>query len=185
MNDDIERIAVAMTVAKLPLEFVLRVVNLATEIEGIADLMALWHEATCRQDRARYEADLYEALEDFQPKGQQEPVDSMRSTDRVYAQRKAFKEHLRQLVEEHGGVSEVARQAEMPQPSLSRLLNSMSQPRPFTLTRLAQAMGLPVAALRPSQGRREKGLIIDMEGYSPQTPEPPTFAIGRRKESTG
>ena len=46
----------------------------------------------------------------------------------------------------------------IPQPSLSRLLNTMSEPRPSTLARLAQAMGLTVADLDPRPARPEQSL---------------------------
>ena len=47
----------------------------------------------------------------------------------------------------------VALRAEIPQPSLSRLLNSMSEPRPSTLARLARALGVGGAALAPGAVR--------------------------------
>ena len=50
------------------------------------------------------------------------------------------KKRLRDLIDRHGGVSEVARRAGIPQPSLSRLLNDASRPRRATLYKIARAL---------------------------------------------
>ena len=54
----------------------------------------------------------------------------------------AFKTKLRDVVDKNGGVSDVARLTGIPQPSLSRMLNSPSMPRRTTLYRIANALGL-------------------------------------------
>lgn len=59
----------------------------------------------------------------------------------------SWKARLRRLVEARGGVGVVAERAGMRQPSLSRLLNSASVPRPTTLRRLAGALEVPVQSL--------------------------------------
>ena len=50
---------------------------------------------------------------------------------------------LRRRVDEHGGVSEVARKAGMHQSALGRLLSSASMPRRTTSYRLANALDVP------------------------------------------
>jgi len=47
------------------------------------------------------------------------------------------------LIDQHGGVSEVARKSGIPQPSLSRMLNSGSMSRRSTLYKIANALDLP------------------------------------------
>ncbi|MDQ3264273.1 MAG: helix-turn-helix domain-containing protein [Myxococcota bacterium] len=54
----------------------------------------------------------------------------------------AFKARLRLLIDKNGGVVEVARRAGIPQPSLSRMLNSSSMPRRSTLFKIANALNL-------------------------------------------
>jgi len=126
---------------------VLRIVELARESEGVDDLLNLWAEAPDAEERQQVEADLYAMIEDREPAGGTAQVASVDDGDALLAARRTQKEHLRRLVEAHGGVSEVARRADIPQPSLSRLLGSVSEPRPATLNRLAAAMGLAPAAL--------------------------------------
>jgi DNA-binding phage protein len=161
MNDrDIQAIGIEMVVGGLPYAFVLRVLDLARESDGVADLIHLWAEAPDADERREVEADLQGMIEDREPAGEPLAVVSVDSGDQLLDERRRRKDHLRRLVEEHGGVSEVARRAEMPQPSLSRLLNSMSEPRPATMKRLAEAMRLSVSAL------------------STDPPTPPSVVIG-------
>lgn len=54
----------------------------------------------------------------------------------------AEKAKLRQIIDRHGGVSAVAQRCGIPQPSLSRMLNSPSVPRRSTLYKIANALGL-------------------------------------------
>ena len=151
-------IGVEMVDAGLPSAFVLRVLELARESEGVEDLIHLWAEAPDDAERHALEADLQEAIEDREPAGPSFSVGSVDDGDRLLDQRRAQKAHLRQLVESRGGVSEVARRAAMPQPSLSRLLNAMSEVRTTTLVRLAKAMRLPLAALLP--GPNPNGVVV-------------------------
>lgn len=144
---DIKAIGIEMVDAGLPYAFVLRVLELARESEGVEDLVHLWGGAPDTVERHEVEADLHGMLEDREPSGDIVDVSSGEDGDRLLGLRSRQKAHLRRLVDERGGVSEVARRAKMPQPSLSRLLNSMSEPRAGTLNRLAEAMGVPVSAL--------------------------------------
>lgn len=111
------------------------------------DLLRLWAEAPDAAERQQVEADLYAMIEDREPAGGSPQVPSVDGEGALLAARRAQKEHLWRLVEAQGGVREVARRADIPQPSLSRLLGSVSEPRPATLNRLAAAMGLAPAAL--------------------------------------
>jgi DNA-binding phage protein len=146
---EIKVIGVEMVDAGLPSAFVLRVLELARESEGVEDLVHLWAEAPDADERREVEAALQGAIEDREPGGPAIEVTSAGGAERLLEQRRRHKEHLRRLVEASGGVSAVARRAGMPQPSLSRLLNAMSELRPATLGRLADALGLPLAALSP------------------------------------
>jgi DNA-binding phage protein len=46
------------------------------------------------------------------------------------------------LIDRHGAITKVARKAGIPQPSLSRMLNSASMPRRTTLYKIAKALDL-------------------------------------------
>lgn len=154
-----------MVVAGLPAAFVLRVLELAGESEGVEDLVRLWAEAPDSDEREEVEAELHEALEDREGGARDLRIASAEQADRLLATRLAWKQHLRKLVEDRGGVSAVARRAEMPQPSLSRLLNTPSEPRPATLARLATAMELTVKALRPRASRQVSPTVMLAQPY--------------------
>lgn len=154
-------IGVEMVQAGLPAAFVLRIVELARESEGVDDLLHLWAEAPDAEERQQVEADLYAMIEDREPTGGLPQVPSEDGGEALLATRRAQKEHLRRLVASHGGVSEVARRADIPQPSLSRLLGSVSEPRPATLNRLAAAMGLaPSALLAPVAAAPQTEIVL-------------------------
>ena len=55
----------------------------------------------------------------------------------------AFKRRLRDVIDRNGGVTRVAERTGIPQPSLSRMLNTASMPRRTTLLRIAKALDLP------------------------------------------
>lgn len=62
-------------------------------------------------------------------------------TDGSLVHARAHKQRLCDLIDKHGGVSDVARKTGIPQPSLSRMLNSGSMPRKSTLYKIANALG--------------------------------------------
>ncbi|NOY90817.1 MAG: helix-turn-helix transcriptional regulator [Deltaproteobacteria bacterium] len=140
-------IGVKMVDTGLPTSFVLRVLELARESEGIDDLLQLWADAPDTAERQAVEAELGATIDDRDGGAGDFVIDSTDAAGELLEQRRRFKARLRRLIAERGGVSAVARRAEMPQPSLSRLLNSMSEPRSSTLHRLADAMDLTVADL--------------------------------------
>jgi DNA-binding phage protein len=63
----------------------------------------------------------------------------------VASQVVTFKKRLRDLIDRNGGVSSVAQRSGIPQPSLSRLLNSASMPPRSTLYKIANGLNLPEA----------------------------------------
>jgi DNA-binding phage protein len=140
-------IAVHMKGAGLPAEFIAEAVRAAYANEGVRELMFLWSHAEAA-DREAICADIQELVDDLADtprrleSPQKRPRVAFDDLDQVLASIKAHKLRLRELVERHGGVSEVARKSGIPQPSLSRLLNSGSMPRKSTLYKIANALGL-------------------------------------------
>lgn len=143
---DAGRIAHAMRARGLAVGFVAGVLKLAGDHQGIYDLMALWDEATCEEDRDEAIADLQELLEDVTEAPaapERKPYIEYKNLSDVAKQVLEHKRKLRALIDRHGGVSEVARRSGIPQPSLSRMLSSASMPRRSTLYRIANALDVP------------------------------------------
>jgi DNA-binding phage protein len=140
-------IMVDMEGAGLDRDFIVAASELARTDQGIYDLMALWEEGE-RDPTERDEiiADIQESIDDYAEAPAtplKKPYIKYDDLEDVAAQVVAKKAKLRDIIDRHGGVSAVAQKAGIPQPSLSRMLNSPSIPRRSTLYRIANALDLP------------------------------------------
>jgi DNA-binding phage protein len=143
-------IVVAMQKAKLPMQFIFDAQKVAQSDQGVFDLMEMWLDAKNHNDRDDVIADIQEVVEDQAEAPQQsleKPRISFDELDKVAAQVMEFKKKLRDLIDRHGGVSAVARKSGIPQPSLSRMLNSATMPRRTTLYRIANALDVSEAEI--------------------------------------
>jgi hypothetical protein len=132
-----------MEKAGLPSHFVASVLALATKEQGAFDLLELWHEAETPKERDEIVADLQEAVDEYEdaPSAPRlKPRIDFDKLDEIVDQVALHKKRLRNLIDKHGGVSAVARKSGIPQPSLSRMLNSASMPRRSTLYKIANAL---------------------------------------------
>lgn len=114
--------------------------------EGIRDLMEMWFEETDSKERDKVATDLQESLDDVldapqKPEGR--PYLRFDDLSQVRSDVLEFKKYLREEVDRHGGISELARKTGIPQPSLSRFFTSGSMPRRTTLYKIAKALNLP------------------------------------------
>lgn len=136
--------AVEMDAAGLPNDFVANVLTLAQEDEGVFELLELWVEAREQpEERAKLVASLSEIIDEqaeLPPAVIQKPRIDFKNLPDVAKQVAAHKQRLRDLIDKNGGIVAVARRAGIPQPSLSRMLNSASMPRRTTLYRIARAL---------------------------------------------
>ena len=167
MNEGVEIAALRMSVAGLPRAWVLDVAALADTNDGVRELMDLWTGSASEPDRDAAIAALQDCLDDAEGQGPFVRLRTSVDAEAEVERRRRYKAALRALVEAQGGVSIVARAAGLPQPSLSRLLNSGSWPRPRTLTQLARALGRAAQEISP------ESLL------GPQPPHPPRVADWR------
>lgn len=143
----IASIVVEMKATGLGAAFIVAASELARTDQGVYDLMAMWLDAKGDDaERDEIVADLQDSIDDYRDAPsvpQQKPYigyDQLGDVgDRVLAE----KARLRDLIDKNGGVTAVARKAGIPQPSLSRMLNSASIPRRSTLYKIANALDLP------------------------------------------
>jgi len=138
-------IATEMYAAHLPAGFVASALLLARQHRGVYELMVMWQAEQDRDERAAAVADLQDLLDDAEGAHGHptlKPRIGFREAGEVAAKNVAAKAKLRALIDKHGGISTVARQAGIPQPSLSRMLNSASMPRRVTIYKIAAALGL-------------------------------------------
>jgi DNA-binding phage protein len=139
-------IMLEMKSAGLDHEFIVNASELARTDQGIYDLMALWLGAAADPaERDEIVADIQESMDDYTDAPQDPVHKPYIKYDRLedIAKRVMIeKAKLRQIIDRHGGVSAVAQKSGIPQPSLSRMLNSPSIPRRSTLYKIANALGL-------------------------------------------
>lgn len=118
--------------------------------EGIRDLMEMWFEETDPKERDKTIVDLQECLDDIEDlpqKPEERPFLGFDDLDVVRRNIAEFKKQLREEVDRHGGICELARRTGIPQPSLSRFFTSSSMPRRTTLYKIAKALNLPESAI--------------------------------------
>lgn len=135
-----------MSRAGLPDKFVAAVMEVAQHSRGVFEMLELWAGSGDDQpERDEIIADLQEMVDEWSVPpggGQAYPRISFESLGAVAAEVMEFKKQLRATIDKNGGVVAVATKTGIPQPSLSRMLNSASMPRQTTLYRIAAALGL-------------------------------------------
>lgn len=139
-------IMMEMEKAQLDRRFIVAASELARTDQGVFDLMALWLEnASNAEEQAEIIADIQDSIDDYHDAPKEplrKPYIKYDKIGDVANQVLANKARLRDLIDKHGGVSAVARKTGIPQPSLSRMLNSPSIPRRSTLYKIAEALDL-------------------------------------------
>ena len=134
----------------LPKRFAITAMAEAVRYEGLRQLLKMWHEEQDQGVRDEVVADIAELLEDLKIQGVvTSPTLRPRDVAPLVADIRAFKDALRRLVDEKGGISWLADRSKIPQPSLSRFFNSPSLPQRGTLLKLREALapdGSPLIA---------------------------------------
>jgi DNA-binding phage protein len=132
-------------------KFITAMVGLASQYEGVYDLMVLWSEENDQGEKDHIIADIQELIDGNADKVERceagrivkKPKLSFDKLDTVGSAVLAFKAELRKKVDKWGGISKLAEVTGMPQPSLSRFFSSASMPRRVTLYKIAEALSLP------------------------------------------
>ena len=133
----------AMLQAGLPARFVADAVETAFRYEGVADLVKMWRDEDEVAEREAIVADIQDLIDDCAKRGYSEGAYiRFDDLDGIAKNIRAFKDGLRLIVEERGGVGKLAELTGIPQPSLSRFFESVSMPRRATLLKIAKALDL-------------------------------------------
>lgn len=132
-----------MNRAGLSKQFIAAAVDTAFEFEGVYDLMKIWTDETEQEERDATVADIQDMIDEC---GQKEKVEGVYvrfdDLDQIAKNIRSFKDNLRLLVDQHGGIGKLADLTGIPQPSLSRFFSSSSMPRRATLLKIAKALNL-------------------------------------------
>jgi DNA-binding phage protein len=134
----------------LPDHFIAKAVDLSEEFSGILELMRMWRDESNAAEREATVADIQELLDDC---SQSTIVEAayvrFDDLDRIASNVRAFKDSLRLIVDERGGIGQLAEKTGIPQPSLSRFFNNAAMPRRTTLLRIARALNLNQVQIAP------------------------------------
>lgn len=140
---EIVEIGHQMNTAGLPKEFIAAAVSTAFEFEGVYDLLRMWADEDDEKEKNETIADIQEMIDDC---SQQEKVEGVYvrfdDLEGIAADIRAFKDNLRALVDQNGGVKKLSEATGIPQPSLSRFFNTASMPRRAMLNKIARALKL-------------------------------------------
>ncbi len=138
--------------AGLESAFIFALMENCQKYEGIRDLMAIWFNESIPKERHKIIADLQDCLDDinntpYHSEKKQKPSLQTEDLNEIRKNVMQFKQYLREEVDRHGGISELARRTGIPQPSLSRFFSSSSMPRRTTLYKIAKALNLPESTI--------------------------------------
>lgn len=132
-----------MNRAGLPKPFIAAAVEAALDFEGVYDLMKFWAEEDDQNERDAAVADIQDMIDEC---GQKKVVEGAAirfdDLDGIAKNIRAFKDGLRLIVDQRGGIGRLAGLTGIPQPSLSRFFGSASMPRRVTLLKIALALKL-------------------------------------------
>lgn len=125
--------------------FITSAVEFANIYEGAFLLCELWFEEEDSNEKDRLIAEIQHEIEDWQDMPAapvKKPYISFDDLEKIGKDVRAYKNNLKAQIDKWGGVTKLAKATGIPQPSLSKMLNSNSMPRRTTLYKIADAMGL-------------------------------------------
>lgn len=136
-------IAHQMKSAKFSDEFIADAIETALKYDGVSDLLLLWRDETDPNEKKEIIADIQDLIDDAKQNSLKIlSTIKMNDLDTISRDIRAFKDSLLEVVNQHGGITKLAKLTGIPQPSLSRFFNSNAMPRRTTLLKIANALNL-------------------------------------------
>lgn len=144
---ELYKIATALSSGGLPADFIAQAVEFAKVDQGFYDLMELWRDSTedleVRKELIHAMQEELDEEKELPREPEKRPYIGYNELDDIAQKVLVFKAKLKDIIDrDHGGVTSAAEKIGMPQPSLSRFLNSASMPRRTTLYNIANKLGL-------------------------------------------
>lgn len=123
--------------------FITAAVRVASEFEGVYDLMKMWEEETEKKEREEIIADIQDMIDDCSLSVKTvAPYIRFDDLETIAKNIRKFKDSLRLIVEQNGGLNKLSELTGIPQPSLSRFFSTVSMPKRVTLLKIAKALNL-------------------------------------------
>ena len=137
-------IAATMHQADLSDAFITTAVHVATDYQGVYDLMLMWQEAEDPKERDEIIADIQDMMDEVTETNRHKKERYIRfdDLDMIAKNILSFKNNLLREVNKRCSLTELSERTGMPLPSLSRFFNTPSMPRRSTLIKIAEALHL-------------------------------------------
>ncbi len=126
-------------------KFIANAVEIGLYYEGVFDLFDLWADEEEQAEKNQVIADIEDEIAEYkeQPREpKRKPYIEYNHLDMIAKDVMGFKAHLKTVVDQWGGVTKLAKETGIPQPSISRFFSSSSMPRRTTLYKIAEALNL-------------------------------------------
>lgn len=139
------KIATLMEQAGLSNKFIANAVEIGAYYEGVYGLFDLWGSEEDQEFKDQIIANIQNEIDEYkeQPKEPvKKPYIKYSDLDLIAKNVEGFKAHLKTIVDKWGGVTKLAKETGIPQPSISRFFSSSSMPRRTTLYKIAEALNL-------------------------------------------
>lgn len=138
-------IACKMKEEGLDSRFITNAVDLAFQYRGVYGLFELWDEENEVSEKGEIIADIQEEIEEEEnlPRTPtKKPYINFEDIEFLIKHNKETKKFLKNRVEQWGGISKLAKETGIPQPSLSRFFNSASTPRKATIQKILDVLDI-------------------------------------------
>jgi len=138
-------IATLMKNSGLDARFIASAVDVAKIYEGAFDLFCLWADEEDNNEKENLISIIQDEIDEFQEQPKipvKKPYIKHSDLESIAKDVKKFKAHLKNEVDKWGGITKLAKETGIPQPSLSRFFSSASMPRRTTLYKIADALNL-------------------------------------------
>lgn len=122
----------------LPKDFIASSIHMAFEAGAVCDLIKLWFKEADEKVRESLVENIQALLH------HKEPNNRIRFDDMelISGNIRQFKDNLRLVVDQSGGIKRLAELTGIPQPSLSRFFSTTTMPRRATLLKISRALNM-------------------------------------------
>lgn len=123
-------------------EFIYDCLIYSRKHESMYELLQIWNKSNDDKEKDEIIANIQDMIDDCQYVSEKPIEINLNDIDSISKNLRAFKDKLSIIVNEKGGIKILSEKTGIPQPSISRLLNSYSIPQRVTLLKIKNALGI-------------------------------------------
>lgn len=138
MKVELIEIGYHMKQVGLPKEFIASAIHTAFDVSAVFELVRQWFKEADQKVRES----IMERIQSFLRQNGPEAKIRFDDLDKIAQNIRLFKDNLRLVVDENGGIKRLAELTGIPQPSLSRFFSTTTMPRRATLLKISRALNM-------------------------------------------